>query len=147
MNDFNHMKLDRQLCFLLYASSREMTKLYKPLLNELNITYPQYVTLLLLWEHEQLTVKKMGELLYLDSGTLTPMLKRMEQHGFIKRERSSDDERSVIVSLTPTGLELKEKASHIPTEIMTRTPLTSEELKHLSDVLRSFLQSITNEMK
>ncbi|NPC92285.1 MarR family transcriptional regulator [Bacillus sp. WMMC1349] len=147
MNDFDHMKLDRQLCFLLYASSREMTKLYKPLLNELNITYPQYVTLLLLWEHEQLTVKKMGELLYLDSGTLTPMLKRMEQHGFIKRERSSDDERSVIVSLTPTGLELKEKASHIPTEMMTRTPLTSEELKHLSDVLRSFLQSITNEIK
>ncbi|MDA7026185.1 MarR family transcriptional regulator [Bacillus sp. CLL-7-23] len=147
MNDFDHMKLDRQLCFLLYASSREMTKLYKPLLNELNITYPQYVTLLLLWEHGQLTVKKMGELLYLDSGTLTPMLKRMEQHGFIKRERSSDDERSVIVSLTPTGVELKEKASHIPMEMMTRTPLTSEELKHLSDVLQSFLQSITNEMK
>ncbi|MCY9414313.1 MarR family transcriptional regulator, partial [Bacillus haynesii] len=76
-NEFEHMRLDRQLCFLLYASSREMTKLYKPLLDKLNITYPQYLALLLLWEHEELSVKTMGKLLYLDSGTLTPMLKRM----------------------------------------------------------------------
>lgn len=80
-NEFEHMRLDRQLCFLLYASSREMTKLYKPLLDKLNITYPQYLALLLLWEHGELNVKTMGKLLYLDSGTLTPMLKRMEQHG------------------------------------------------------------------
>lgn len=75
--DFEHMKLENQLCFLLYASSREMTKRYKPLLDKLNVTYPQYLALLLLWEHEELNVKRMGELLYLDSGTLTPMLKRM----------------------------------------------------------------------
>lgn len=85
-NEFEHMRLDRQLCFLLYASSREMTKLYKPLLDELNITYPQYLALLLLWEHGELSVKTMGKLLYLDSGTLTPMLKRMEQRrAFNKR--------------------------------------------------------------
>lgn len=101
--DFEHMKLENQLCFLLYASSREMTKRYKPLLDKLNVTYPQYLALLLLWEHEELNVKRMGELLYLDSGTLTPMLKRMEQHGIIMRKRSAEDERSVTIRLTDEG--------------------------------------------
>ena len=84
--------LEDQLCFLLYASSREMTKKYKPLLDKLEVTYPQYLVLLLLWEQDTLTVKKLGELLALDSGTLTPMLKRMEQNGLIVRERSTEDE-------------------------------------------------------
>ncbi|ATH95258.1 MarR family winged helix-turn-helix transcriptional regulator [Bacillus glycinifermentans] len=142
-NEFEHMKLDRQLCFLLYASSREMTKLYKPLLDELNITYPQYLALLLLWEHEILSVKKMGELLYLDSGTLTPMLKRMEQRGLITRERSPEDERSVIVKLTSSGAEMKERASCIPQTMLAQTNLPAEELERLTHVLGSLLASMT----
>ncbi|MBU8787215.1 MULTISPECIES: MarR family winged helix-turn-helix transcriptional regulator [Bacillus] len=142
-NEFEHMKLDRQLCFLLYASSREMTKLYKPLLDELNITYPQYLALLLLWEHEGLSVKKMGELLYLDSGTLTPMLKRMEQRGLITRERSPEDERSVIVKLTSSGAEMKERASCIPQTMLAQTNLPAEELERLKHSLSSILASMT----
>ncbi|ASB89947.1 MarR family transcriptional regulator [Bacillus sonorensis] len=145
VNDFEHMKLDRQLCFLLYASSREMTKLYKPLLDELGITYPQYLALLLLWEHESLSVKKMGELLYLDSGTLTPMLKRMEQRGLITRQRSPEDERSVIVKLTAEGASLKEKARCIPTDMLAQTNLPADKLMHLKEALRTLLDSLTKE--
>ncbi|MEK5097136.1 MarR family winged helix-turn-helix transcriptional regulator [Bacillus sp. FSL W8-0848] len=144
-NEFEHMKLDNQLCFLLYASSREMTKRYKPLLDELNITYPQYLALLLLWEHESLSVKKMGELLYLDSGTLTPMLKRMEQRGLITRERSPEDERSVIVKLTSSGAEMKERASCIPQTMLAQTNLPAEEQKRLKHALSSLLASMTKE--
>ncbi|MCY8378375.1 MarR family winged helix-turn-helix transcriptional regulator [Bacillus haynesii] len=142
-NEFEHMRLDRQLCFLLYASSREMTKLYKPLLDKLNITYPQYLALLLLWEHEELSVKTMGKLLYLDSGTLTPMLKRMEQHGLLTRERSPEDERSVIVRLTAGGQALQEKASSIPQHMIAQTDLSADELKNLKQTLESLLASLT----
>ncbi|MFN2745907.1 MarR family winged helix-turn-helix transcriptional regulator [Bacillus sp. z60-18] len=144
-NEFEHMKLERQLCFLLYAGSREMTKLYKPLLDELKITYPQYLALLLLWEHGQLSVKKMGKLLYLDSGTLTPMLKRMEQSGLLTRERSHKDERSVIVKLTADGRALREKASCIPADMLKQTKLTAEELNDLKHALQSLLVTLTKE--
>ncbi|GLJ03168.1 MarR family transcriptional regulator [Bacillus pumilus] len=142
-NEFEHMKLENQLCFLLYASSREMTKQYKPLLEELNITYPQYLALLLLWEHGTLNVKTMGELLYLDSGTLTPMLKRMEQNGLIIRERSKEDERSVQIRLTEYGEQLKEKATAIPFHMLTGTGRSEEELKILRASLHELLQNLT----
>lgn len=139
-NEFDHMKLENQLCFLLYASSREMTKQYKPLLDQLNVTYPQYLALLLLWEHETLTVKKMGELLYLDSGTLTPMLKRMEQQGLITRKRSEEDERSVLISLTEDGELIKEKAADIPGKILGLSHQSGEDLKQLKSVLYTLLE-------
>lgn len=139
-NEFDHMKLENQLCFLLYASSREMTKQYKPLLEKLNVTYPQYLVLLLLWEHETLTVKKMGELLYLDSGTLTPMLKRMEQQGLITRKRSEEDERSVLISLTEDGELLKEKAADIPGTILGLSNQSGEDLKQLKSALYTLLE-------
>lgn len=142
-NEFEYMKLENQLCFLLYASSREMTKQYKPLLDELNITYPQYLTLLLLWEHGTLNVKTMGELLYLDSGTLTPMLKRMEQNGLITRERSKEDERSVQIRLTEYGEHLKEKATAIPLRMLSGTGRSEEELKMLRGSLHELLQKLT----
>ncbi|OUL06948.1 MarR family winged helix-turn-helix transcriptional regulator [Bacillus spizizenii] len=141
-NEFDHMKLENQLCFLLYASSREMTKQYKPLLEELNVTYPQYLVLLLLWEHETLTVKKMGELLYLDSGTLTPMLKRMEQQGLITRKRSEEDERSVLISLTEDGKLLKEKAADIPGKILGLSNQSGEDLKQLKSALYTLLETL-----
>lgn len=141
-NEFDHMKLENQLCFLLYASSREMTKQYKPLLEKLNVTYPQYLALLLLWEHETLTVKKMGELLYLDSGTLTPMLKRMEQQGLITRKRSEEDERSVLISLTENGESLKEKAADIPRTILGLSKQSGEDLKQLKSALYTLLETL-----
>ena len=129
--------LEDQLCFLLYASSREMTKKYKPLLDKLEVTYPQYLVLLLLWEQDTLTVKKLGELLALDSGTLTPMLKRMEQNGLIVRERSSEDERSVMIKLTEKGLGLQEEACFIPDRI---SAMSGEDKKVVEDLKASLIQ-------
>lgn len=129
--------LEDQLCFLLYASSREMTKKYKPLLDKLEVTYPQYLVLLLLWEQDTLTVKKLGELLALDSGTLTPMLKRMEQNGLIVRKRSSEDERSVMIKLTEKGLGLQEEACFIPDRI---SAMSGDDKKVVEDLKASLLQ-------
>jgi len=138
------LKLENQLCFLLYAGSREMTKKYKPLLDKLGVTYPQYLVLLLLWEHKTLTVKELGQQLYLDSGTLTPMLKRMEQNQIIKRERSLQDERSVVISLTAKGCSLKEQAQDIPIEIIHLSGKNQEEFKVLKDSLLQLLHQLTN---
>ncbi|WCF07610.1 MarR family transcriptional regulator [Paenibacillus thiaminolyticus] len=111
------LKLDNQLCFAIYAASRELTKLYRPLLEGLELTYPQYLALLALWEHDGMTVKELGHRLYLDSGTLTPMLKRMEQQGLIRRTRAAEDERKVILSLTGKGHSLKKEAACIPAQL------------------------------
>lgn len=140
--EFEELRLENQLCFLLYATSREMTKQYKPLLTELDVTYPQYLVLLLLWEHARLTVKKLGELLYLDSGTLTPMLKRMEQQGLIIRERATEDERSVFVSMTETALALKEKAATIPNRIFEISGGKEEEYTSLKASLSQLLNTL-----
>lgn len=141
-NKFEQLKLENQLCFLLYAASREMTKQYKSLLEGLDVTYPQYLVLLLLWEHERLTVKGMGEMLLLDSGTLTPMLKRMEEQGLLIRERSSQDQRSVFVSLTEDGQELKQKAAGIPERVLSLAGNTDEENKILRNSLVSLLNNL-----
>ncbi|MFD0050121.1 MarR family winged helix-turn-helix transcriptional regulator [Actinomycetes bacterium NPDC127524] len=141
-DNFEQLKLENQLCFLLYASSREMTKQYKPLLEELDVTYPQYLALLLLWDQEKLTVKKMGELLYLDSGTLTPMLKRMEQNGLLQRKRSPEDERSVIVGLTEKGMNLKQKAASIPGRIFELSGNSEEEYTSLKASLYNLLNML-----
>src|SRR6476620_9744519 len=106
--------LDNQLCFSLYSTSLAMTKLYKPLLDELGLTYPQYLTLLVLWERDGLTVSELGQRLFLDSGTLTPLLKRLEAAGLIARIRAVDDERRVHVTLTAAGRKLKARARSIP---------------------------------
>ncbi|MGG4397907.1 MarR family transcriptional regulator [Paenibacillus thiaminolyticus] len=111
------LKLDNQLCFAIYAASRELTKLYRPLLERLELTYPQYLALLALWEHDGMTVKELGHRLYLDSGTLTPMLKRMEQQGLLRRTRAAEDERKVILSLTGKGHSLKKEAACIPAQL------------------------------
>ncbi|PKG25163.1 MarR family transcriptional regulator [Niallia nealsonii] len=121
-----------------------MTKKYKPLLDELGVTYPQYLVLLLLWEHKTFTVKELGQQLYLDSGTLTPMLKRMEQNQIIKRERSMQDERSVLITLTAKGCSLKEKAQDIPIEIFHLSGKNQEEFQALKDSLLQLLQQLTN---
>ena len=114
INTDSALQLDNQLCFALYSASLAMTKLYAPLLNALNLTYPQYLVLLVLWEQDGLTVTALGDRLTLNSGTLTPLLKRMEASGLLLRKRSQDDERRVLVTLTPEGKKLKTRAAAIP---------------------------------
>lgn len=130
------LELDNQLCFALYACSREVTKLYRPYLDELGITYTQYVTLLALWEKDEVAVKELGRRLYLDSGTLTPLLKKLEGLKLLRRERDPQDERSVIVRLTPEGRALKERAAEIPERVFCQTSLTPEGIEALRDQLR-----------
>jgi len=118
--------LDNQLCFAMYSASLAMTKLYKPLLDALELTYPQYLVMLVLWERDGLSVSALGERLYLDSGTLTPLLKRMEAAGWLTRQRSAEDERRVHVWLSPSGKQLQAQAQHIPGCIVAQAgaPLT-----------------------
>jgi DNA-binding MarR family transcriptional regulator len=114
INKDDLLKLDNQLCFALYVCSKEIIRKYKPLLDPLNLTYTGYIIMLALWEKDNVTVKELGERLYLDSGTLTPLLKKLESSGYIKRDRSSSDERNVYIRLTEKGALLKEKAYEIP---------------------------------
>ncbi|WP_080843709.1 MarR family winged helix-turn-helix transcriptional regulator [Cytobacillus gottheilii] len=133
------LKLDNQICFPLYAATREMTKLYRPLLTELNITYPQYLVLLVLWETDRISVKALGEKLYLDSGTLTPMLKRMEENGLISRTRLKEDERVVEVTLTEQGKEAEAQAEKIPLKFLEQTNLNEAEFIQLKGILMKML--------
>ena len=129
------LTLDRQLCFALYSASRAMTAAYRPILSELNLTYPQYLVLLVLWEEDRVTVGRLGERLQLDSGTLSPLLKRLEANGFIRRERSQQDERQVEVSLTPAGRKLEANARCIPQQLGARSGITEQEAADLRDAI------------
>lgn len=139
--NYDRLKLENQLCFPLYACSREIVRMYKPFLDEIGLTYTQYIAMMVLWEKKQLTVKQLGELLYLDSGTLTPLLKKMEISGLLSRSRDKTDERSVIVTLTKQGEELKEQAVLIPERITKCVPLDQEEAKQLYHLLYKILGS------
>ena len=139
--NYDRLKLENQLCFPLYACSREIVRMYKPFLDEIGLTYTQYIAMMVLWEKKQLTVKQLGELLYLDSGTLTPLLKKMEISGLLSRSRDKTDERSVIVTLTKQGEELKEQAVLIPEKISKCVPLDQDEAKQLYHLLYKILGS------
>lgn len=121
------LKLENQLCFPLYAAARKITGLYTPYLKPLGLTYTQYILFMVLWEEDHLPVGSIGERLHLDNGTLTPMLKKLESAGYLTRERSKADERSVIVTLTEKGRDLAEQAKKIPGEVGGCIPLTQKE--------------------
>ncbi|MDT3405295.1 MarR family winged helix-turn-helix transcriptional regulator [Mucilaginibacter terrae] len=133
------LKLENQICFPAYAFSRNLTNLYRPLLAQLNITYPQYLVLMVLWEHKEQTVNQLGEKLHLDTGTLTPLLKRLEQKGLVNRTRGKQDERIVIITLTTSGAQLKEQAKHIPLELVKCTNMSIDELLQLKSLLNKVL--------
>jgi DNA-binding MarR family transcriptional regulator len=137
------LQLDNQLCFALYSTSLAMTKLYKPLLEDLGLTYPQYLAMLVLWERDGLTVSELGERLYLDSGTLTPLLKRMETAGLVSRLRAVQDERRVHITLTAEGRKLKAKAAKIPGCILSATQCSIPELVSLTQQVQSFRKRLT----
>ena len=134
--------LDNQLCFALYSTSLAMTKLYKPLLDELGLTYPQYLTMLVLWEQDGLTVSELGQRLYLDSGTLTPLLKRLESSGLISRIRAVEDERRVHITLTAAGRKLKARAAKIPGCILSASQCSIPELIALTQQVQALRQRL-----
>lgn len=134
--------LDQLLCFALYSASRAMTAAYRPILTELNLTYPRYLVMLVLWEEQRVTVRRLGERLQLDSGTLSPLLKRLEANGYVRRERSADDERLVDVTLTPAGRRLERKAQCIPEQLFGSTGLTEQEAADLRDAINNLTDAL-----
>ncbi|WP_137405078.1 MarR family winged helix-turn-helix transcriptional regulator [Echinicola rosea] len=141
--DYSSLFLENQLCFPLYAASRLMIKAYQPHLGKLDLTYPQYLVLLVLWEKDHLTVSQISQALMLESNTLTPLLKRLEEKGLLKRTRDKDDERKVFVTLTSNGKTMREKAVCIPTEIMKNVDvLNLEEMKALYDHLGKLIKHL-----
>jgi DNA-binding MarR family transcriptional regulator len=134
--------LDNQLCFKFYALSRQMTAIYRPLLEKLGITYPQYLVMLVLWEDREISVKDLGARLYLDSGTLTPLLQRLEQKGFVIRRRDPADERSVLISLTQAGETLKQAAVEIPEMLGKCLSLNLEQFGQLKQQLDGLLGTL-----
>lgn len=143
---YDVLKLGNQLCFPLYACSREIIKKYKPCLDKLELTYTQYITMLVLWEKRTLTAKELGEILYLDSGTLTPLLKKLEHKGLLTRKRSEADERNLIITVSEDGVALKEKAMPIPATVKSGFNLTEEEAMTLYRILYRILGQAEAEM-
>lgn len=137
------LQLDRQLCFALYSASLSMTKLYKPLLDPLGLTYPQYLAMLVLWEGDGITVSQLGERLMLDSGTLTPLLKRLESAGLLERHRDSADERRVLVRLTAQGRALKRRAAAVPAAVACAAGCPLDELASLTARLKALRMQLT----
>ena len=132
---YDVLRLDHQLCFPLYACAKEVVRRYKPFLDEIGLTYTQYIAMMVLWEKKQVTVKELGESLFLDSGTLTPLLKKMEQKQLLTRTRSKEDERVLLVTITEEGEALKEKAVNVPTQLMNCITIDPEDAAKLYELL------------
>ncbi|MBE6061080.1 transcriptional regulator, SarA/Rot family [Clostridium sp. UBA5988] len=142
MKNCECIKLENQICFSLYAASREVIKLYKSILDKHNLTYTQYLAMLVLWEKEKMTVKDIGKRLHLDSGTLTPLLKKLESMGLITRHRDVNDDRVVIIELTEAGLKLKSEILDVPGEVFCKLNISNDEAKELKRNLDNLLQSL-----
>ncbi len=136
------LKLDNQLCFPLYAVSKEIVRKYKPFLDEVDLTYTQYIVMMVVWEDERVSVKEMGKKLFLDSGTLTPVLKTLEKKGLIERTRSKEDERNLIVTLTPSGKALKDKAVDIPAKMGGCLNISPEDAMELHNILHKIMETL-----
>lgn len=142
MEKSESLKLDEQICFPLYVLSKEITGLYRPILEELDLTYPQYLVMMVLWEEDGLAVSHIGEKLFLDSGTLTPVLKRLENKGFISRIRNKEDERVVQLFLTENGKNLRQQACGIPEKLLEQIHVQIEDLKNFKDTLNQLINNI-----
>ena len=140
---YDCLKLENQLCFPLYACSKEIIRRYKPFLDELDLTYTQYITMMAMWEHGEMNVKELGKCLFLDSGTLTPVLKKLEAKGYLRRSRSKADERHLLVTITEEGMELRDRALVVPVKMAGCLDLPMEDAIQLSTILRRILETIT----
>ena len=138
-DQFDPLKLENQICFPLYACAKEIVKAYKPYLDELDLTYTQYITMMVMWEHKELRVKEVGSYLYLDSSTLTPLFKRLEEKGYVSRRRSTEDERDLIVTITDAGTALREKALTVPRRLAACVDLDPEKAQLLYGILYELL--------
>ena len=136
---YDALKLENQLCFPLYACAKEVVKRYKPFLDEIDLTYTQYIAMMVMWDKETLNVKELGEYLFLDSGTLTPLLKTLEKKGFVSRERSKEDERNLVVKVTDTGRKLRDKAIDIPSKMAGCIKIDPKDAKELYTLLHKIL--------
>lgn len=142
-NEYDRLKLENQLCFPLYVCSKEVIRKYQPYLDDLGLTYTQYIAMMVMWERRELTVKELGEFLYLDSGTLTPVLKKLEEKHYIKRNRSKEDGRSLIVSITKTGEDLKKRAAQIPGKLEACVNMESGKAVQLYRLLYELLENLS----
>ena len=142
MEKSESLKLDQQICFPLYVLSKEITGLYRPILQELDLTYPQYLVMMVLWEQEGLTVSAIGEKLFLDSGTLTPVLKRRESKGLINRIRNKRDERMVLLFLTEQGKDLRQQACCIPQKLLSQINIKIEDLENFKETLTHLINNL-----
>lgn len=142
MEKSESLKLDQQICFPLYVLSKEITGLYRPILQELDLTYPQYLVMMVLWEQEGLTVSAIGEKLFLDSGTLTPVLKRLESKGLINRVRNRSDERMVLLFLTEQGKDLRQQAFCIPQKLLSQINIKIEDLENFKETLTQLINNL-----
>lgn len=140
-NKYACLELKNQLCFPLYACAKEVVRAYKPYLAELDLTYTQYITMMVLWEKRQMNVKEIGRCLYLDSGTLTPLLKKLESKGYIRRHRSKKDERNLLISITDEGMKLRDRAVRVPAEMSKCVRLDGDEARELYRLLYKFLDN------
>ena len=139
----DYLKLDNQVCFALYSASNAMSRAYQPLLKALDLTYLQYIVMMVLWEEKEINVKALGAKTHLDSGTLTPLLKRLETKGYVLRTRSAEDERVRVTTLTPAGIELKEQAQTVPVEMLCLSQMNEDELKSLKAQCEQLLGNLT----
>ena len=136
---YDVLKLDNQLCFPLYAVSKEIVRSYTPFLSEIDLTYTQYIAMMVMWEHKEVTVKELGKKLFLDSGTLTPLLKNLEKKGLVVRERSKSDERFLVVTVTDEGMKLRDKAVEIPGKVGSCIQLDENEALQLYTIIKKLL--------
>ncbi|MCF7485818.1 MULTISPECIES: MarR family winged helix-turn-helix transcriptional regulator [Vibrio] len=139
----DYLKLDNQVCFALYSASNAMSRAYQPLLKALDLTYLQYIVMMVLWEEKEINVKALGAKTHLDSGTLTPLLKRLEAKGYVLRTRSAEDERVRVITLTPAGVDLKEQAQTVPVEMLCLSKMNEDELKSLKAQCEQLLGNLT----
>lgn len=140
---YDALKIENQLCFPLYACSKEIIRRYKPLLEKLDLTYTQYIAMMVLWEHRSVTSKELGNRLFLDSGTLTPLLRKLESKGLVTRRRSDDDERNLLVTITEKGEELRDKALDVPENMAGCVSLTADEYTELYKILYKIIDNIS----
>ena len=136
------LKLENQICFPLYACAKGVVAKYKPFLDEIGLTYTQYIAMMVLWERKSVNVKTLGESLYLDSGTLTPLLKKLEEKQFVSRERSSEDERSIVVTVTPEGERLRKRAEKIPEQIAKCIDIPADDAMKLYKILHRVMAKL-----
>lgn len=142
-NKYDALKIENQLCFPLYACSREIIKQYTPFLDRLGLTYTQYIIMMVLWEQKEIYAKELGQKLFLDSGTMTPVLKKLEEKGFVSRRRSKEDERNLIVTLTDEGKSLNKKAANVPAQMAQCLSLEPEETAELYRILYKILGQVS----